>query len=202
MKHSKLTTLIFGLLLFSCNQADNKTTTATNQPQATVSDDKEKLLQLVRRLYEWHETKSSQSDFEPIADNQESMYIGIDIKKHEQRLTELKQTNFFADQFLDNYNKLALTIDEELKSKKLEWQVGDLPPFGNDANPWCNCQDYPDNYWLTMSINKIAFDNNTAIFTWTWGDNFEYKVKAIKDIDNWKITYLQGFDYNEFIPKK
>ena len=202
MKHFKLTTLIFGLLLFGCNQTNNKTTSLTEQTSSIVSVDKENLQKLVRRLYEWHETKSSHNDFDPIADNQDSTYIGLDLKKHEQRLTELKQTGFFANQFLDNYNKIAITINKGLKSKTIEWQVGDLPPFGNDANPWCNCQDNPDNYWQTMTINKIAIDNYTATFTWTWGDNFEYKVKAIKQNDNWKITYLQGFDFNKFVPTK
>lgn len=202
MKRIKLTTLIFGLLLFGCNQTITKTTSSTDQTSAIVSDDKEKLLQLVRRLYEWHETKSSHNDFEPVADNQDSTYIGLDLKKHEQRLTELKQTGFFADQFLDNYNELGLAIGKGLKSKKLEWQVGDLPPFGNDANPWCNCQDNPDNYWQKVTIDKIGFDNNTATFTWTWGENFEYKVNAIKQNDNWKISYLQGFGFNEYILTK
>ncbi len=198
MKSFRLTTLIFGLLLFGCNQSDNKTAPTTSQTSSILSDDKQNLEQLVRRLYEWHETKSSHNDFDPTADKQDSTYVGLDLKKHEERLAELKKTDFFADQFLDNYNKIALTIDEELKSKKLEWLVGELPPFGNDANPWCNCQDNPDNYWQTLTINKIMLDNKTAAFTWTWGGNFEYKVKAIKENDNWKITYLQGFDLNEF----
>ena len=202
MKHFKLTTLILGLLFFSCNQPDNKTTSTINQTSSIKSDDKEKLQQLVRQLYEWHETKSSHNDLDPIADKQDSTYIGLDLKKHEQRLAEIKQTGFFADQFIDNYNHIAITIDKGLKSKTIEWHVGDLPPFGNDANPWCNCQDNPDKYWLTMTINKIAFDNNTATFTWTWGNNFEYKVRAIKQNDKWKIAYLQGFDFKEFIPAK
>jgi len=202
MKHIKLTTLIFGLLLFGCNQTNNKTTSSTDQTSAIVSDDKEKLQQLIRRLYEWHETKSSHNDFDPVADNQDIIYVGLDLKQQEQRQIELKQTDFFADQFIDNYNKIALTIDNDLKSKKLEWQVGNLPPFGNDANPWCNCQDNPDNYWQTMTINKIELDKNAATFTWTWGDNFEYKVYAVKQNNNWKISYLQGFDFNEFIPTK
>jgi hypothetical protein len=207
MKHIKLTTFILSLLLIGCNQADKKTTSSPNQPSTDkpsgiVTNDKENLQQLVRNLYKWHENKSTQNDFDPTADNQDSIYVGLDLNKHEQRLAELKKTNFFSDQFLDNYNKIALTIDEGLKSKKLEWFVGEIPPFGNDTNPWCDCQDNPERYWESMTIDKITIDNKTATFIWTWGNNFKYKVKAIKENDNWKITYLQGFDFNDFVPTK
>lgn len=193
-------TLILGLLLAGCNQANN-----TKHPTAKVkglnsTNDKEDLQRLVRDLYQWHETDSLHEDFEPIADDQDSIYVGIDLERHKQRLTELKQTGLFAEEFLNNYNKIALTIDRELKSKKLKWSVGDLPPFGNNANPWCNCQDNPDNYWQTLTINRIAFNNNTTSFIWTWGDNFTYKVKALKENNDWKISYLQGFDFEDFVP--
>jgi hypothetical protein len=43
-----------------------------------------------------------------------------------------------------------------------------------------------------------------ATLTWTWGNSdwskdFNYKVKAKKTDGVWKISYLQGFDINEFV---
>lgn len=124
--------------------------------------------------------------------------MGLDLEMHKKRISELKQTGFFASEFIDNYNKLALSIDTDLKNKKIEWLVGDMPPFGNDANPWCNCQDNPDNYWKTLTITDLEIENNVATFNWTWGNDFEYKVKAIKAGDVWEIAYLQGFDSTDF----
>ena len=102
--------------------------------------------------------------------------------------------------FLDNYNRIALTIDQELKSKSIEWLIGELPPFGNDANPWCNCQDYAtERYWEIITLQNIQSDGNSAAFDWTWGDGCRYKVRAKKEHETWKIDYLQGFDFNEFV---
>ena len=201
MKYIKVITLLLSILLLGCNQKDKKTKATKEQSTVIAADDKEKLQHLVRQLYKWHETKSSNHDFDPIADNQDSIYVGLDLKKHEQRIVELKQTGFFDNQFIDNYNTIALTIDKGLRNKKLEYLVGELPPYGNDANPWCNCQDAPDNYWQKIKINNITFDNTTATFSWSWGENFNYKVKAVKLNNNWKISYLQGFDIKEFFPR-
>lgn len=201
MKHIKLKTLLFGLLLLSCNPSDSKKNLVTEEKASTPTDNKEQIQKLIRQVYKWHEgQKPSNNDM--ITDNKDSIYIGFNLDQLKQDIEELKATNFFSNEFIDNYNKIYATLDKKLRNKELEWLVGDMPPFGNDVNPWCNCQDNPDNYWQTMKINKIAFDNNVATFTWTWGDNFEYKVNAIKQNDNWKISYLEGFDFNEFIPTK
>jgi len=207
MKFLKLTALMFVFLILGCNQTNRRTTLTIVQKSSTELDNKEELQELVRKLYEWRETKNSRLDFDPVADK-EGRYIELDLKEHEQRLTELKQSGFFADQFLENYHKIALMIDNGLKTKTIEYLVGDLPPYGNGADPWCNCQDYPDKYWQTMIVDKIQLDNTNATFIWTWVDptlgdrSFEYKVDAIKENDRWLITYLQGFDFNEFFPTK
>jgi len=193
MKYLKLTTLIFIFLFLGCNQSNKR---------ATLTKDKEKLQELVRQLYEWRETKTQRLDFAPVADS-EGRYIGLDLQKHEQSLTELKQSGFFAEHFLENYNRIAVTIDNGLKNGTIEWLVGYLPPFGNGASPWCNCQDNPDKYWQTMIIDKVELDNTSATFSWTWVETvWEYKVEAIKENDRWLITYLQGFDFNEFFLTK
>ncbi len=192
--------VLLTLFLNACNSEKETSNVANSEENeiATTTTDEEQLEQLVRMVYEWDETNSTQQDFMPIADAEDIAYIGLDMDLHNQRVTELKQTGFFTASFIENYHQLALAIDEGLKTKKLEWIVGELPSFGSNANPWCNCQDYPDDYWKTMTIKVMNLENNTATFTWTWGEDFEYQVKAIKENDQWKISYLQGFDLETY----
>jgi len=188
--------ITFGLILAGCKQADKTTASAPAQTQPPAPDDPEQLQQLVRNLYEWQETKSVHEDFVPL--EQDSTYTGLDLPKHRQRLEELKQTGFFADSFLETYNQIGLTIDEGLKSKKLQWLVGEMPPFGNDANPWCNCQDFPEQYWKTITVQQLKIEEQTARFIWTWGGDVAYNVQAVKEDNQWKVAYLQGFDARAF----
>jgi hypothetical protein len=198
MKLIQLLTLFSIFILFACTTADKTAVEEEKQVPTSSKPEEEDLLKLTRNLYEWHESKNSKNDFDPISDDNDSAFIRLDLEMHKKRISELKQTGFFASEFIDNYNKLALSIDADLKNKKIEWLVGDMPPFGNDANPWCNCQDNPDNYWKTLTITDLEIENNVATFNWTWGNDFEYKVNAIKSGDEWKITYLQGFDSSNF----
>mgnify|MGYP003587846635 FL=1 len=145
MKPSKLF-ILFSLLLLTVFQPSNAGFLKDKKDSFYFKNDKQEIEILVKKLYEWVETKNSNNDFNPLANKKGDKYIGLDLNSHKKRLEELKKTNFFSQQFLDNYNKIALRIDSNLKTKKIEWLEGDLPPFGNDANPWCNCQDYPDNY--------------------------------------------------------
>jgi hypothetical protein len=82
MKHIKLTTLIFGLLLFGCNQADNKTTSVTKEKVSTSMDDKEQIQQLIRQVLNWADTKNSIDLLPVLTDSKDSVYIGFDLDKH------------------------------------------------------------------------------------------------------------------------
>lgn len=197
MKQIKLTTLILGFLLFSCNQADTNSASVAEEKVSTSADDREQIQNLIRQVYKWQEAQKP-SNNSMITDSKDSIYTGFNLDQLKLDIEELKATNFFSTEFTDNYYKIFTTLDKKLRDKEIEWLVGDLPPFGNDVNPWCNCQDNPDNYWQTMTIDKITFDSNVASFTWTWGDNFQYKAKAIKLNNSWKISYLEGFNFDEF----
>nr|WP_294780556.1 hypothetical protein [uncultured Flavobacterium sp.] len=198
MKTSKL--LISFSLLLLIVQSANATYFKEKKESFYFKSDKQEIEILVKKLYEWVETKNSNNDFNPLANKKGDKYIGLDLNAHKKRLEELNKTNFFSQQFLDNYNKIALQIDSNLKTKKIEWFEGELPPFGNDTNPWCNCQDNPENYWKTMTINHMKIENNNASFDWTWSwkGDFKYKVKTVKENGIWKIAFLEGFDFNDF----
>lgn len=199
MNFSKLfIVIITGLLLTGFSPAysfDLK-----NDERFYFITDKQEIESLIRKAYQWIETKNNNSDFDPITNKKGDKYTGLDLAAHKKRMETLKKTNFFSQQFLDNYNKIALKIDSNLKNKKTEWLVGDLSPFGNDANPWCNCQDSPDDYWKTITVNNLKVDNNKASFYWTWSlkGDFKYKTTVVKENGVWKIASLEGFNFDEF----
>ena len=199
MKPSKLL-ISFSLLFLIAFQSSNAAFFKNKKDSFYFKNDKQEIETLVKKLYEWVETKNSNNDFNPLANKKGDKYIGLDLNSHKKRLEELKKTNFFSQQFLDNYNKIALRIDSNLKTKKIEWFEGELPPFGSDSNPWCNCQDNPENFWKTMTINHLKIENDKASFDWTWSwkGDFKYKMKTIKENGAWKIASLEGFDFNEF----
>jgi hypothetical protein len=116
----------------------------------------------------------------------------------QKRETALDKTNFFTKCFLDNYQKIALHLDKELKQNKTKYIVGELPPYGNDANEWCNCQDYPSKIWKLLKIVALKITDNSATFKWTWGDNYFYSIKAEKENNIWKIAELERFNIKDF----
>ena len=204
MKFIKIAILYLPIAFFSCNE-NSKTKIIVYEPAENKTDSRNDALELenlIKKLYKWSETKSSQEDFEPLlVKNTDSVYTGLDLKRHQKRLKELGNTHFFSEEFIRNYDKIAVTINEKMKDKSLVYYVGELPPYGNDANTWCDCQDNPDKYWEKIKIQNLIIKDNKATFNWTWGDGFKYKVKAVKENNVWKISYLQGFNIQEFISK-
>lgn len=208
MKYSKLTTVLFPLVLFSaCNQHGNAGASKGKEQEtarkSNVIDLIGDLHNKVKELYKWNETNSSQVDFEPLLLKEaDSVYAGLDLERHKMRINELRETNLFTDQFISNYDKIGLIIDKKLRDKSWVWNVGELPPFGNGANPWCNCQDNPDNFWEKIILKDVNFANNLATFNWSWGDGFNYKAKAVLANGICKIDYLEGFDPKLFLPSE
>lgn len=208
MKNIKLTTLIFGLLLFGCNQADTKTTSVTEEKSSTAADDKEQIQNLIRQVLNWSDSKNTIDLLPVLTDSKDSVYIGFDLDKHKQNLDKLQQTNFFATEFIENYNQIILTLDQGLSNGNYDqWLVGYLPTFifANDHSPWCNCQDNDD--WNKVEIRVIKSADNEAELEWIWGNlstdthsswkEFAYKFRVVKENDKWKVAYLQGFDFIE-----
>lgn len=201
MKYSKLFFLfLFGITLVSFKPMNIKQANKTNTSIYFASD-KQQIETLIRKTYEWIETKKTQSDFDVIENKKGDKYVALNTKTHNKIVSELKNSNFFAQQFIDNYNKIGLKIGENLKTNKIKYFVGELPPYGNDSNPWCDCQDNPESYWKTLKVNDLKIQNNKATFYWTWTewkDSPKYKVTAVKENGIWKIAALDGFDYNSF----
>ncbi|MCC9063883.1 hypothetical protein [Flavobacterium piscisymbiosum] len=200
----KFSTLFFLSFIFtslvSFKPVDTKQAKHTNT-SIYFATDKQQLETLIRKTYEWIETKKTKVDFDVVENKKGDKYVALNTKTHNKILAELKNSNFFAQQFIDNYNKIALKIGENLKTNKIEYFVGELPPYGSDSNPWCECQDYPESYWKTLKINDLKIQNNKATFYWTWTEWKEtpkYKVTAVKENGIWKIAVLDGFNYQSF----
>jgi hypothetical protein len=187
------------LFLTNCSNSNSSRHADKVDNVSCSKSDSIEISTLIKNMYRWYETKSSKGEFIPTTKNpKDTIYSGIDWKAHENRMNELIKTHFFAKDFLDNYQKIASHIDNELKQGHSEWRIGELPPFGTDANPWCNCQDYPDNYWNKLTITDIKMLKDSANFKWTWGGNFYYSVKVKKELGVWRISYLEGFDYKNY----
>lgn len=215
MKICGIWILILGLTL-CCYSQNNQAANATEiqiEKSAISGNDKDKdaIQQLIRQVLDWADYESSMSLFPVLEDNTNSVYVGLNLDEHQQNLEELESTNFFASEFIDNYNKIYLTLDKKLRNREFEWKVGELPPFGNDGNPWCNCQDVPydePDPWEFIEVEIISLDSEKGELNWKWGKlglnadsgwkEFTYRFRVVKEEGRWRIAYLEGFDFDEF----
>ena len=210
MKHSILFILISGLTFIGNNlMAGSKTYLACMTVKTETirkTKDKDEIQKLIRQALTWANSKNT-IDLLPVISD--SIYIGFDSKILNMNLKKLEETKLFAKEFIDNYNQIILTLDKNIKGKVYDdWFVGDLPTFGfaNDVNPWCDCQEIPDdkpNPWDLVEITVVNLDQDKGELTWTWGksdwEDLMYKFRVVKEDGKWKISYMEGFDYNEGI---
>jgi hypothetical protein len=210
--------LIFALtisLFFYRNIQTVNCQTVKSKTVSYNSKEHQKLLLLVRNLYKWKETTDERNYEFYSLDNKnpkDTLVHGLDMKWNQKRIVEFKRTGFFSTGFIENYNRIAITIDKNLKNGDLKWFTYEgLSPFGGDSNLWCDCQDTPiDKHWNFITLKNLKFNKKVATFYWVWGLNSQswrgdpksfgehkYKVKAIKENGVWKILYLQRFDFEE-----
>ena len=199
--------VLFTIVMTSCNKTENKAedTVLEELPAPTDEienlhriDDSLAINKLLIDLHRWHLKTETVPDFDVyLAKPTDTLYAGIDSKKHEKRVAALKATGFFTDEFIENYNKIASTIDTGLKKGTAVYAVGELPPYGNDADPWTNSQDYPDDYWKKIILYNLTYNNDIISSTWSFGDN-KYDCRFKKVDGKWKVDWLDGFDYKSF----
>ena len=163
------------------------------------------IVKLIKTFYNWVDENylkyPGTISFE--VKRRDSSYIGIDQKAHKQRMSELKSSNFFSSEFLTNYDEIARTIDIRLKTGSLIYRVGDMPPYGNDVVEWCDCQDWYEPFSESIKIYKMYINVDTADVFWSWKNNrfdpeMSYNIKLIRKFNQWKISYLQGFDIKRY----
>jgi hypothetical protein len=139
----------------------------------------------------------------PVMQKGNSFYF--DQGKLRESLDKIRGTGFFSIEFIENYSHIILTLDKKLRNKEYnEWMVGDLPPFkfGSGISPWCMCQGYSAaQFW---HIETIRMDGKSGELIWKWKDGnswIDFKFRVVKENDKWKISYMQGFDYEEGIKR-
>ena len=161
---------------------------------------------LMRQTLNWANSKDVIRILPILTDSRDSIYIGFDLNKHESNLNILRATGFFANEFIENYNQIILTLDKKLRNHEyVEWLVGDLPTFrfANGINVWCNCQDVPydePNPWDNIEVTIINLNNDNAEAIWKYGgiySDIKYNFRVVKENGKWKIAYLEEFDFEE-----
>ncbi len=165
--------------------------------------DTARLTNLVRELYKWHDadfqtTDGSAADgFRPMKLNASAkLYSGIDLNKKQKVIKRLKRTGLFADDFLNNFRKIAMRMDKELRDGSSKWPAGESSPFMNDVDVWDACPNSPaDDYWSIIKLTDVEINQDEASFNCTCNDGEDnYKAKAKKQGGKWRISYLEGFD--------
>jgi hypothetical protein len=213
MKYIQIALFIIAFSVMACSTGEQKDKATTESKSSVSEDSKEQIQNLMRNALFWTDTNKTVDLLPTIADAKDSLYIGFDLKQHKQNMEKLKASHFFAKEFIDNFNQIIETLDQKLRNKEIEpWLVGDLPSFrfANDVNPWCECQDIPydqPNPWNLIEIEMSDIPKGEGI--WKWGKlegntdtswkNFAYKFRVVKEEEQWKIAYLQGFDFKESI---
>ena len=194
--------------LFSCSgnsnvsqSKDDEVIVVSSEIPSTDAADINEITLVLREMYKWYETSGNKTQDFPLTEN-DSLYTGIDAKSFTNRIEQLQRTNLFSSKFIADFTQIAEQIDRELKQGASLLYVGDQPTY-LEANPWCSCQDNPDEYWKSINIRDIKINNDEATLNWTWDIesdyyDFEYHVSLQKENGKWVISYLQGFDKKYF----
>jgi len=212
-----------GVVLLSCNQNNSKTETANsnfveettmeqieNLQELDTTKVKKEIQNLVRKMLNWAESDDV-VDVLPLVADDDDVVIGFDLDKHKATLNALRATGFFAEEFIENYNKIIVTLDKKVRNNEFgEFFITEMPPlrFATGASPWCNCQDVPydnPNPWDDVEIEVIKLNNDRAQVIWKWGRHdlnshpsvtgFTYTFSTEKENGKWKIAYMEEFDF-------
>jgi hypothetical protein len=210
MSKAILCSVVVLFALASCKNETAPTTTTANptttptsavavpSPTVSLEEDTKQIAELTKKMYTWVNTVDMIRDFDSDPTTEEGEKVkGLDLKKHQRKIEQLKTSGFFGSTFISNYDKIAMCLHKELADGKREWIEGDMAPF-EGADPWTQSQDTPMNYWEKITIDKVSINNNVASFVWT-SENFgDYKAQAEKENGVWKISYLEGFDSKSY----
>lgn len=197
----------------ACNKTENTTetiiteqTSETITPDNAVEQDKKEIEKLVKDMYRWNGNGDLGYEFKNIV--KDSLIVGYDIVSSEVCLKKLRESGFFAEEFVFNMNKIIKKQDELLRTGKVEWLDGDMSPFEVDnANNWCNCQDEPtdNDPYGQIKITFTKLNQKEADIFWKWNVTKDvdpswaepkYTIRLVKENNKWKIAWMEGWDYD------
>jgi hypothetical protein len=194
--------LILIILLFSCGGQKNKMSDETEKNASSINIEKIELTALTRQVYDWHMNNRIDEFPYSYEEQQDSIFSGIDWVQYQSNINLIENTGFFASDFFRKHKTIAMTLDSSIKKADITWRnLNDgIPLWETNADDWCGCQDYPDNYWEFLRIDSLSIENDYAEFIWTWDpetnrDSHTYKLSAKRENGRWKISSLEGFKY-------
>lgn len=163
------------------------------------------LTRLVQNMYSWYEESSIEGyGFNFILDD--TTYISLENEAILETMRIIDESGYFSQTFIYNYENLVQELDRKMLNKEIQYFQGYYPPYGNGANPWCNCQDIIDDYYNYIEIKNLNVIGDSASFEWTldqpYYEDFVYEMKAEKIEDEWRISYLQEFDHNSLFGER
>jgi len=226
--------LIIGFVFVGCNQ--NRQTVAIEEKQIDITKDEEneeiktdeeEIQSLIRSALKWfdlylinftpaiaNKKDSTYDEFAMLEESNDSIYVGFNMKEHKSNLEKLKKTNFFATEFIENYNQIIQTLDKKMRNKEFrDWEFGTVfSPFefAHNHSPWCLCQEKPYviDLW-DVDIEIIRLNDERGELKYKWGKSvldtepywkdFRYKFRVTKENNKWKISYMEGFDFEKGI---
>jgi hypothetical protein len=206
MKSTWILILISGFLLVNCKTSTEHTDSSNQIQQIDTIDlpsEKIKIEKLIRQVLTWSDNDTSLI-LVPIIGDSLMQPTGFDLDQLDKNLLILEKTDYFAKEFLDNYNKIIKTLDINVKSKVYGdgWFINELPmfKFANGWSPWCCCQGFSDSQIKGTEVIRIDSDNAECKLTWIEGASWiDFRFDVTKVDGTWKISYLQGFDFDESI---
>jgi len=241
MKYLKVLIFAIGLTFFGCNQNEEVVVIdeeqTENLQEGQIMTDEEQIQNLIRKVLTWS-AYQIEIDFLPVvADSKrniykdsnyfdiddssynDSLYIGFNMKEHKKNLEKLKNTDFFATEFIENYDKIIRTLDKKMRNKEFrEWYFGDwaYAPFNflSNLSPWHLCMEIPHdnpNLW-DVEIEIVSLTDEKGKLKYKWGEkviadpewgpymkDFRYEFSVKKEDNKWKISYMEGFDFKKGI---
>lgn len=187
----KLLTLLLGLIvvcisLCSCNTrgSNNK----ENKPDSV------QIVKVLRDMYQWHAAHQDEMGFTTIV--QDTLQTGLDTTKLAGYIQQLNATGFFSKAFLQNYRAIVTHTDYKLRNDSIKY-FNEINFGFQEADPWTSFQDDAGNFWDILTLHDITIGSDTALLKWTiTGMSAEdaYLVKFKKENNNWRISYMRGFD--------
>jgi hypothetical protein len=196
-------------LSFLCCSQDRKTTTKVKSKTETnikQSSDKEleELEKIVYKVFVWSDTTRIVV-LAPLIGDSSRRPIGFDSSQIKSNINAFIDSDLFSNDFIENYMRIIEEIDFKIRNSKytnVDWYIDELPvfKFASGWNPWCCCQCEcsKDNY--EVIVDELVADKCIIRIkrgsTSSWID---FTIKLQKEKGFWKVTYMEGFDYEEAI---
>jgi hypothetical protein len=205
MKHIKLTTLIFGLLLFGCNQTETKTSKVLNEKSDAKTEDK------VLKQAKPNDNEKLADDKVESINNAIELFKSINVDKisniisfpldRQYPIPSIKNKNEFKKRFSEVFDKIL--IDKIANSKIEQWsEVGWRGIMLDDGVVWMANSDgiitavnYQSDFEKKLKSDLIAKEKEKLHISLKTFENPTYKIRTktslirIDELKDYKYRY-------------